>query len=131
MSNKLKRCPFCGSQPTFHSGENDYGRVSIYCQCRIHPAYTQYLPDLEAIEIWNTRQIEDAQFQEIERLRAENARLLQALEDMVWQHCRIGELYVTHDFMSANEYAIELLEDLNKLEHIGYEKYRKPEKTNE
>lgn len=56
------------------------------------------------------------------RLVAELERVLDALEDMVAQYCRVnGKLH--HQFMSAGEEAFAVLEDAGRLRHVGNEVY--------
>ena len=67
MSEELKACPFCGSEDiTIESfGEQRITACCSTCECN-----TGYMRDnLEAIESWNTRPIEDALRAELELSR--------------------------------------------------------------
>ncbi len=77
MNNEdIKPCPFCGQQPIFRPGSSDYGRVGIVCSCKIRPGIVQYIPDSEALELWNNRPVEETLHDEVSQLtdELENAR---------------------------------------------------------
>ncbi|WP_288610204.1 Lar family restriction alleviation protein [uncultured Victivallis sp.] len=67
MSEELKPCPFCGSDPRKHITEDRY--FFILCEkCGCHVAKRS--PDT-AEEFWNRRPIEDAQAARIAELEVE------------------------------------------------------------
>lgn len=98
MTENLKSCPFCGSNAEFNSDEFGEGVDCKSCGATLrNGVYGEYGRKL-ASAAWNTRPLEDAIQKELdearednvdnmeyhvaerERLKAENARLREALE---------------------------------------------------
>ena len=80
MNNILKSCPFCGSEAEFNSDEFGEGVCCKSCGATIHNGvYGEEGRKLASAE-WNTRLIENELHKKIEKLKAENTRLREALE---------------------------------------------------
>ena len=73
MTEKLKTCPFCGSEAEFNSDEFGESVCCKSCGATLHNGvYGEESRKLASAD-WNARPIED-------ELEAENARLREALE---------------------------------------------------
>lgn len=67
MTEKLKKCPFCGGQATLVENFDD-----VWVRCENCGAITDFFRTAkEAVTAWNTRQIEN-------KLESENKRLREA-----------------------------------------------------
>ena len=78
MSGELKACPFCGEQPEIQSYQEGYHQVI----CRDNHTATI---EIESVDEWNTRPIEDA-------LQSEIARLTEQILNMSNFHPRAMKL---------------------------------------
>lgn len=65
MTENLKRCPFCGGEAKCIEF---YGLYHVIC-CNCHIAGKDCPRRESAVSAWNNRPIEDAQAEEIKRLR--------------------------------------------------------------
>ena len=80
MTDKLKPCPFCGSEAEFNSDEFGEGVCCKSCDATLHNGvYGEEGRKLASAD-WNARPIEDELNEKIEKLEAENARLRESLE---------------------------------------------------
>lgn len=83
----MKPCPFCGGKPELGSYSRFGNWIVVCSKCE---AETQiYETEQEAIEAWNTRQVEDELNKEIKRLR----EALESIKEMA-------------NYMSASETTI-------------------------
>ena len=79
MIERLKRCPFCGSEAEFNSDEFGEGVCCKSCGATLHNGvYGEEGRKLASAD-WNARPIEDKLHEEIGKLEAENKRLREAL----------------------------------------------------
>lgn len=86
--SELRPCPRCKealrlSVQTSHEfyGTDESLYFFVLCSACGRSSYSEYTRE-EAIKDWNTRPIEDAQVAEIERLKADNARMREALQEL-------------------------------------------------
>ena len=83
MTEKLKTCPFCGSEAEFNSDEFGEGVCCKSCGASLsNGVYGEEGRKLASAD-WNARPIEDELHGKIEKLEAENARLREALESIL------------------------------------------------
>lgn len=76
----LKPCPFCGGEANFNSDEFGEGVCCKSCGATLsNGVYGEEGRKLASAD-WNSRTIEYELREKIEKLEAENARLLEALE---------------------------------------------------
>ena len=76
MTENLKRCPFCGGEAKCIEY---YGLYHVVC-CDCYTTGRD-CPSIEtACKAWNSRPIENELIEKIEKLKAENTRLREALE---------------------------------------------------
>ena len=80
MTEKLKRCPFCGNEAEFNSDEFGEGVCCKSCGATMHNGVYGEEGRRLASAAWNTRPIENELREKIEKLEAENKRLREALE---------------------------------------------------
>lgn len=111
--SELRPCPRCKealrlSVQTQHEfyGPDESLYFFVLCSACGHSSYSKYTRE-EAIKDWNTRPIEDAQSAEIERLKADNARMREALEDI--RNSGGGNLYSedAYDFIDIAREALK------------------------
>lgn len=103
MKKELKPCPFCGCTAEEIYESPDWGFEINYHHCDDCPVSghnDQYETAEEAVEAWNTRPIEDA-------LRAENARLLEALKEICGTGRRYGDYRDTEVMFDLAEQALK------------------------
>ena len=82
MTENLKRCPFCGSESEFNSGEFGEGVCCKSCGATMHNGvYGEEGRKLASAD-WNARPIENELHKKIEKLERENTRLREALEEI-------------------------------------------------
>ena len=80
MTEKLKRCPFCGGEAEFNSDEFGEGVCCEYCGASLsNGVYGEKGRKLASAD-WNARPIENELHGKIGKLEAENKRLREALE---------------------------------------------------
>ena len=94
--SELKPCPFCGEQAMVDKD---------FCGCSNGDCFN--VGYMYLTSEWNTRPIEDAQVAEIERLKADNARMREALEDI--RNSGGGNLYSedAYDFIDIAREALK------------------------
>lgn len=87
--SELRPCPRCKealrlSVQTNHEfyGADESLYFFVLCSACGHSSHSEYSRE-EAIKDWNTRPIEDAQAAEIERLKADNARMMEAIDNVL------------------------------------------------
>lgn len=83
MTEKLKRCPFCGSEAEFNSDEFSEGVCCKSCGATIHNGVYGEEGRKFASADWNSRPIENELNEKIEKLERENKRLREALESIL------------------------------------------------
>lgn len=72
MTEKLKRCPFCGGEAEFNSDEFGEGVCCEYCGASLsNGVYGEKGRKLASAD-WNTRPIENELHEKIEKLEREN-----------------------------------------------------------
>lgn len=82
MTEKLKRCPFCGGEAEFNSDEFGEGVCCEYCGASLsNGVYGEKGRKLASAD-WNARPIENELTEKIGKLEAENDRLREALEEI-------------------------------------------------
>ena len=78
MTEELKRCPFCGGEAKCIEY---YGLYHVVC-CDCYTTGRD-CPSIEtACKAWNSRPIENELHKKIEKLKAENTRLREALNEI-------------------------------------------------
>lgn len=80
MKEKLKSCPFCGGTAEIIEEGAGFNIKCADCYVEMTPFATD---KRDAIKMWNDRPIEDKVQKKIEKLKAENARLREALEKII------------------------------------------------
>ena len=80
MTEKLKRCPFCGSEAEFNSDEFGEGVCCKSCGATMRNGVYGECGRKLASADWNARPIENELNEKIKKLEAENKRLREALE---------------------------------------------------
>ena len=80
MTETLKSCPFCGSEAEFNPDEFGEGVCCKSCGATLHNGvYGEEGRKLASAD-WNARPIENELNEKIEKLKAENKRLREALK---------------------------------------------------
>ena len=74
--SELKRCPFCGGEPT---SSNEFDDEVLFYGCTKDIDCPMYDAPFVNLENWNTRPIEDALTARIAELEAENLELRKTL----------------------------------------------------
>lgn len=69
--DELKPCPFCGGKKYIEKQTNDYGSYVICRKCGSASGF--FKMQKEAVEAWNSRQIEDALQKKLDESREDNA----------------------------------------------------------
>ena len=77
MTEELKRCPCCGAEA--YLAEMDDG-FRVYCLCGFRTDV--FKTRGRATAVWNKRSIENELIEKIEKLKAENTRLREALNEI-------------------------------------------------
>ena len=83
MTEKLKRCPFCGGEAEFNSDEFGEGVCCEYCGASLSNGVYGEEGRKFASADWNSRPIENELTEKIGKLEEENTRLQRKLNESI------------------------------------------------